>query len=348
MGEPNIVGDYVVDCNLIGVKDAVIHISNCKFENNGAQKAIIKVAARGGPSDTGASDIPKDVAPATVKSLTVDNCTFVNIAEGAKALNIGTTSKTEDASDNLTGQYYVVVDNNMSDMTVSQPFNSFEIIVPAMSKMTKLPLTNIGTFKSVSSESELKAAIEDVSVSQISIKNSFELSENITINRPVQIRGNGKVINTSQSNKTITALTDCCYSGLVINNSGDNTEWSSTYALQCYTGTHELSDAVLSGGNAAVLVNGSKLILKGTIDVSGNSFGGIEVSKGSSLRLTASVLDISDAKLVNSTEAYGKPTIWVDGESEDIGQIIGGDSLTMIIKDGQRQYYLSAKNSIDK
>jgi len=64
--------------------------------------------------------------------------------------------------------------------------------------------------------------------------------------------------------------------------------------------------------NAAIIVNSLEVTLKGKIDVSGNTFGGIEVSKGSALNLNPGVLNINGATIINNTEEYGKPTIWVD------------------------------------
>ena len=89
--------------------------------------------------------------------------------------------------------------------------------------------------------------------------------------------------------------------------------------------------------------------LEGTVDVSGNTFGGIEVCKGSNPDLTAGVLNIGTASIVNTTEAYGQPTIWIDGNTDDVGIVNGAESMTMVeVAHGdttQKQYYLNAENS---
>jgi hypothetical protein len=62
---------------------------------------------------------------------------------------------------------------------------------------------------------------------------------------------------------------------------GDETGWQGNYVLHVYNTTGvTIKDIKLTGGDAALLVNGSEVTLTGAIDVSGNEFGGIESSKG--------------------------------------------------------------------
>lgn len=346
MGEPNTVGDYVVDLNLIGVSDVNITLNGCIFENNGAKKAIVKVAQRGGPSDADASDIPKDVGVASIKSMIIEGCSFVNTAEGVSDINIGTTSKSGKDAINVSGNYPVKFINNLTDVSVNHPYDGFEITVPALSIMQKFTLTHVGKVVTVFSEEDLSQCLSDDTVSQVIFNNSLELSEQHQISHPIDVKTNGKVINTAITGKILFATANSSYQNIIIGNSGDTVDWSSTYALQCYTGQHIINNAKLYGCNAGLLVNGSTVKLFGTIDVSNNTFGGIEVSKGSAPGLAPSKLDITNAKLVNQTESYGKPTIWIDGEDSSIGEVIGGDNLTVITKDGQKQYYIKAENSV--
>lgn len=91
--------------------------------------------------------------------------------------------------------------------------------------------------------------------------------------------------------------------------------WNSAYGIQVYdTKDVVLSDVTISGFDAAILVNGSEVTLEGTVDVSGNEFGGIEVSKGSGLS-NASVLTVN-GEVVNSTEADDAPTAWTECEAK--------------------------------
>lgn len=132
MNDPNTVGDYVVDLNLVGVQDVKVNIDNCIFNENKAQKSVIKVAARGGDSDADANDIPKGVAEATVSNLVLTNCSFMNNGETeVKDINIGTTSKTEGNVKNTTGAYPVTINNNKTNVIVSLPYKDEEITVLA-------------------------------------------------------------------------------------------------------------------------------------------------------------------------------------------------------------------------
>ena len=84
-----------------------------------------------------------------------------------------------------------------------------------------------------------------------------------------------------------------------------------------------------------MLVGSSDVTLKGTIDVSGNAFGGIEVSKGSELERMPS-LDATEATLVNTDEKVTLPTVWEDGVTDcvtlDLVKVTG-------VKEGQVFYF---------
>ena len=170
--------------------------------------------------------------------------------------------------------------------------------------------------KTVNDENSLKAALSDSSVSTIIIGNDFPVSQQIVISRPVTIDGDNKIIskNTGVDSKT----------------------WQSgnAYIFQVYkTEGVIIKDIILTGGNAALFINNSEATLSGKIDVSDNGFGGIESSYGSVLTIA------SDANLVNSSEAYGNPTLWEDGI---VGGTVSGfnGTINKTIKPTQIQYYL--------
>ena len=119
-------------------------------------------------------------------------------------------------------------------------------------------------------------------------------------------------------------------------------KWTSTYAIQVYDGVgYAINNCKCSGANAALLVNGATATVN-NIDVSDNTFGGIEVSKGSAAT-NASALTVAGT-ITNTTEAYGKPTIWIDGV--DAGNTVVADGLfsSSSIKADQIQYYLVESN----
>jgi hypothetical protein len=121
-------------------------------------------------------------------------------------------------------------------------------------------------------------------------------------------------------------------------------KWQGVYALQVYNATGvTLENFTGSGADAALLVNGSEVTLTGATTVSGNEFGGIEVSKGTAAT-QASKLTV-EGTLVNGTEAAGKPTIWIVGDQGTVTKT--GTPLTSktVVKDGnetQTHYYLNA------
>ncbi|ARF14895.1 pectate lyase-like adhesive domain-containing protein [Sporosarcina ureae] len=175
----------------------------------------------------------------------------------------------------------------------------------------------------IKDQAGLKAALENVNIVNLKLVESFETTEKINVTRAVSIDG---------GNNTITFK-------------GDATGWNSNFVLQVYNtgeGTTTISNLKLTGADGGLLVNGAKVVLSGTIDVSGNEFGGIESGKGSDVETNPS-LDVTNATLVNTTEAYGLPTVWEDGVTETVVGFEG----TEITKGSQPQYYLVEENSID-
>ncbi len=81
-------GDYALDVNLIGVQNAEITIKNSSFAGKSGGNSPIKVTQRGG-----IDDINTDItyykqghtnAPASIKSLLVENCDFTNVTGNSK------------------------------------------------------------------------------------------------------------------------------------------------------------------------------------------------------------------------------------------------------------------------
>ena len=65
--------------------------------------------------------------------------------------------------------------------------------------------------------------------------------------------------------------------------------------------------------------------------------------------MTAGILNINGATLVNTTEEYGKPTIWIDGTTDEEGIVNGADTLTRVEvtteSKNQIHFYLDSKNA---
>lgn len=176
----------------------------------------------------------------------------------------------------------------------------------------------VGTTVTVTDQTTLIEALANVDVGTILIGNNIHVTEKINITRPVTIDGTNRSISMTGNDPVV---------------------WNSpsAYVFQVYGTTGVIiKDIKLTSGNAGLLINGSTATLAGTIDVSGNGFGGIESS--------GSTLTVSGATLVNTTEDYALPTLWEDGTT---GTTVIGFTGTKntTIKPSQVQYYLIAGHS---
>lgn len=141
----------------------------------------------------------------------------------------------------------------------------------------------------------------------------------------------------------IVVADDVTIKNLAVANTADNAEWSGTYAIQFYDVTGGVLENVkATGANAGVLVNGSNVTAKTGVDVSGNTFGGIEVSDTEQSKNPESRLTV-ESKITNTTERFGRPTVWTDGDNayvDDKSGMISSDEISV----GQMQYYNDAAN----
>lgn len=191
--------------------------------------------------------------------------------------------------------------------------------------------------ESVTDQESLKAALADQEVDTIVLQNNIQTTEKINITREVTIDGNGKTIE---------------YIG-TFKGTSEKTTWDGIYILHVYRTTATIKNIKLTGGNAALNVNGSKVTLEGNIDVSGNGFGGIEMSRGSNVT-EYPYIDATKATLINTTENKLLPTIWVDGITAE--EIIDNNvdveiddsaikGAVMLDENGQFQFYLAKANT---
>ena len=104
-----------------------------------------------------------------------------------------------------------------------------------------------------------------------------------------------------------------------------------------------MNNVKATGGNGGILVNGSEVTLTGNIDVSGNGFGGIEVSLGTGL--TNVSLDVKNANITNTSEKYGYPAIWEDSVKGTVTFNENQFTKNEAVKDNQVHYYLNADNA---
>lgn len=198
----------------------------------------------------------------------------------------------------------------------------------------------------VATEEDLKQAITNGDKEVKLTDNISVPSGNLTLGEVEHFDGNGKTITFGTTGQNLVALKDATIENVTVENTVATEDWSSTYGVQCYNGTYTLKNVTAKGGNAGILVNSANVTLEGTIDVSGNEFGGIEVSKSSNPNLPSATLNVNGATIVNTTEQFRKPTIWIDGV--DDGNVVNGVenmfATTELVED-QIQYYLEEKYS---
>lgn len=191
----------------------------------------------------------------------------------------------------------------------------------------------------------MRAALDNPQIETIALTGNFSTSTTVSVNRAVDIDGQNHAItftNTGQNFVVLASGTNV-HDLTIKNTAADTTEWNSTYAIQFYNGTYDIHDLTATGANAGILINSSTATIGDNVDVSGNNFGGIEVSQSSNPAMPASQATINSV-ITNTTEAYGKPTVWTDGENatvvDNTGMTANGE-----VKAGQVQYYLNEENS---
>ena len=205
---------------------------------------------------------------------------------------------------------------------------------------------------------DVQAALTDPDITEMTLNAPISASSEIQIDKPMTINGAGNTVTKSEPGKVFTMTENSTIEDIVIENTADNTEWNSSYGVQFYTGEHTVKDSTFTGGNAGIIANSATVNLEGTIDVSGNTFGGIEVCRSQSDAkaksaandvLPAGVLNINGATIVNTTEEYGKPTIWIDGNTDEDGIVNDAEGFTMVeVPHGdyyQKHFYLNEVNS---
>ena len=171
----------------------------------------------------------------------------------------------------------------------------------------------------VENQEELEAALANEDIQVIHITADFAVDATLSVTRPVVINGKDGVKTLSFENKDGVQLEhagEVTIENVKFEVKNNEEGWQGLYALQVYGATKAtLKNVAATGADGGILVNGAEVTLEGVVDVSGNEFGGIEVSRGVDVE-TAPKLTGSAENLKNDTEESGKPTVWIDKVSE--------------------------------
>lgn len=131
----------------------------------------------------------------------------------------------------------------------------------------------------VNSEKELRDALDNANVTEITLGADIETQGKININRDVTVDGQKHSI-------TYVGKFFATKDGEGVD---DNTVWSqkssdgtegAVYVLQVYESNVTIKDITLAGGNRGLGVNGGNVTLQGTINFENNGFQDIELSIG--------------------------------------------------------------------
>ena len=168
----------------------------------------------------------------------------------------------------------------------------------------------------VDTAEELYAALDGenaASVSSVKLTADIKITHKINVTTDKVIDGDGHKI---------------IFAGEFNDGKQDNTVWGSNdaypynggvYVIQAYNANVTIKNITLTGGNVGLGINGANVTLEGTIDVSGNGFGGIELTKGAAPTLSVPSLTMNNVTLVNSSESKTTPTLWTDNlETEEV------------------------------
>ena len=167
--------------------------------------------------------------------------------------------------------------------------------------------------KTVKNQDELKSALSNKDIDTIILGGDINTTEKINITRPIYLDGKNHTI------KYVGKFGD----------SDDFTVWAGIYVLQVYKTNATIKDIKLTGGNAGLLINGSVVKLEGTIDVSGNGFGGIELGKGANVSEAPRVDLDSSTDLKNDSESNDRPTLWVPDDTNGAVMSVDGVKETL-------------------
>ena len=163
----------------------------------------------------------------------------------------------------------------------------------------------------VDNADDLYTYLEDNVTTSVKLTKDIKTTHKINVTSDKVIDGNGYKIT---------------YVGTFNGGSSDNKVWGSdaeapydggVYVIQAYNANVTVKNITLTGGNVGLSANGANLTLEGTIDVSGNGFGGIELTKGAAPTLAVPSLTINNATIVNTTETDKLPTLWTDNLSSE-------------------------------
>lgn len=178
------------------------------------------------------------------------------------------------------------------------------------------------------------------------------LLDSVTANDQITLDKNGVTLDGNGNTLSFTTMQDDQHGRLVI--SGDQAVLKNItvasddneYPLQVYDAEGIVLENITVNGSkkGGILINSATAILQGKIDVSNNTWGGIEVSRsaGEWATLTPGLTIKAGTQLINTTEgARENATLWIDGYQCDLQG--HGDIPTSVIDDQMENKLVSVQ-----
>ena len=294
---------------------------------NGAEVTLEGVVDVSG-NEFGGIEVSKGTGVETMPKLSgsVDNLkSDTELLSGKPTVWIDKVSELTNAVVDISGLNMVPADNDQTYFFLGQ--NPAEVTADA------------------SNQQELETALANEDIKVINITADFALDKTLEVNRSVIVNGKDSIKTLTFENKNGVQLVNAgevTLENIKIEVTGDEEGWQGLYALQAYgTSKVTLKNVTATGADGGILVNGAEVTLEGVVDVSGNEFGGIEVSKGTVVE-TMPKLTGTAANLKNDTEEAGKPTVWIDKVSELTTAVVAVSGLNEgAAEKDQAHFYLS-------
>lgn len=228
--------------------------------------------------------------------------------------------------------------------------NIFRVEVSSVDSSTTYTVSVIwSSVSNVSTDAELRTALADERISTINLTADIALTDSAVISRAMLFNGGNHTLTyqeTAFKDGIVVEADNVTVQNLTVHMTNDDPLWEGHYGIQVYDSTDvTLQNLISTGEDGGFIINGSTVTMKGTINVSANEFGGVEISKSDSLTNFSS-LDVTDTTFENTSEAYAKPTLWIDGDLTQ--NVVIGDSgqFTRANVNGQIQFYLDPANVV--
>ena len=229
----------------------------------------------------------------------------------------------------------------------------FTILLALLMVVSLLPMAAMAAGEKAqivggSSYATLADAITNAAVGDtVKLLADVTITEQLYIGKAITLDGNGKTITRTPGGASAEYKAGILVgAGATIKNltvSGPNTTASGwdggEFGIKLYQASGAvLENVTVKSANAGIQVNGGSVTFKGTIDVSGNEYGGIEL-------LHEGTLDISNAILVNKDETEATPVLWND---DDKGTITFNKRQTLekvAVDETKDHYYIAPEPS---